>query len=231
MANPRHESHALTGVGPPAPMQRQHPTAYLNSLPVEVLHIIITQLDDLPFAWSELRQVSPFWRAVTENFFQLSVLQTCSVSFTGQTMRELSSIKSQSDTIITNLGQPRRSGTKPTFRFRPSGFVPPESKTQLVFRLHDLPVGHETVLTPADQASEASSSDRLAQIFFRQGTDADLLRCRLSQEIHFIYFFGELRNIRLPNLMINIAAREVLVDWRQLVNRLCQDRIKSRWHP
>ncbi|KAH9867672.1 hypothetical protein IAQ61_008266 [Plenodomus lingam] len=237
MANPRHESRSLTAVGPPASMQRHHPTAFPHNLPVEILHMIIAAIDDLPFAWFVLRHVSSFWRAITEDVFERLLLRTCTITFTGQTIRELSPVESPPVEENSIPGQRRGHVTKveteapkPTFRFRPSEFGPPDSKARVLFKLYDLPTKYATVYTLPRQAIQASSSDPLAQIFFRQGPCAGILRRRLCQELHFVHFSNELRNIRLPTLVIDVAARKVSLEWRQLIYDFYLDRFKSRWH-
>ncbi|KAF2854940.1 hypothetical protein T440DRAFT_386477 [Plenodomus tracheiphilus IPT5] len=246
MAVPRHESHPLTGVGPLASLQPQHPTTFPNNLPVELLHMVIDSLDDLPFAWFVLRHVSPLLRAVAEDFFRRFLLRTCSLTFTGQTIRELRYNRaSPSPCPQTSLTTDMLSGClcslryapsadsyalKPTFRFRPSEFTPPSSKSWVVFKLHDLPDEYNPVFPPANQAMQASPNHHVSRVFFKPGPRAEILRRRLSRELHFVHFSNELRNIRLPTLMIDVAAREVLLDWQQLVYSFYLDKFKRRSH-
>lgn len=107
MSSPRRpESHAPTRVGPrPLHALRRcdagagtragavavaaATTMPPEHLPVEIWHLIITELDDLCFAWLVLRQVCPFLTAVTDDVFSRYVRTCISIRFAGQRLRNL----------------------------------------------------------------------------------------------------------------------------------------------
>lgn len=106
----------------------------------------------------------------------------------------------------------------PTFRFLPFAFVPADTKARLAFRLCDLDV----------HAAEAVPSSRLTEIFFIQGSEADAKRFRLTQEPHFVCFNNQLKSIRIPSLVIDVAAQNILLDWRQLCQAFLRDQVLCR---
>ena len=79
----RPESHARLRVG------TQHVSMPPEALPPELWQLIIMFLDDHCFVWAVLRQVSPFFALVTEDVFARYIVQTCSLRFAGQTLRDL----------------------------------------------------------------------------------------------------------------------------------------------
>ncbi|CAO2648547.1 Nn.00g078140.m01.CDS01 [Neocucurbitaria sp. VM-36] len=211
-----------------------------EALPPELWQLIITFLDDHCFVWSVLRQVSPFLTLVTEDVFARAVFRTCSLRFAGQTLRNLLPHDLQNPNIdhrkdILFLADSEMywaiftSLKPPTFRFQPSAFVPADTKARIVLKLCDHPTENEPApITFEEQATRRVSSNRLAEIFFRPGPDADLKRCTLINEPHFVRFGNQLKSIRIPSLTIDVAAQEISLDWRQLCATFLRDEFICR---
>jgi hypothetical protein len=107
----------------------------------------------------------------------------------------------------------------PTFRFIPYSFVPPDSKATIVLTLCD----------PAlDPGQVPFSRDILSDIFFHQDAEPESYRKRLMNESHFVRFNDELRSIRIPSLAIDVHARQITLDWRELCQAFLCDELKCR---
>jgi hypothetical protein len=109
--------------------------------------------------------------------------------------------------------------TIPTFRFEPCSFVPPDSKATIVLTLCD----------PArDPGKVPFSHDILSDIFFHPDAEPESYRKRLMHESHFVCFNNELRSIRIPSLTIDVHARQITLDWRELCQAFLCDELKCR---
>ncbi|KAF2826383.1 hypothetical protein CC86DRAFT_28655 [Ophiobolus disseminans] len=223
------ESHVSTGVGPPTSCVSMPP----ETLPPELWHLIIALLNDHCFAWHVLRRVSPYLRLVTEDVFARCFLRTCSLRFAGEPAQNLL----PSDWQATahdhhNLYRHLRQYTEnagvlqlPTFPFQPCAFVPSSTKAKVVFKLCEPASDPEF---NSAHTFQLPSNARLADIFFKPGAEADSNRTRLIDEAHFVRFNNQLKSIRTPSLMIDVPAREITLDWRQLCQDFLRDEYKCR---
>lgn len=113
-------------------------------------------------------------------------------------------------------------------RFQPSFYVPANTKARLVLTLCNPPAQHLSVSRHQKQATHPLSSNSVSEIFFRIGPDADAKRLCLINEPVFVRFNNQLKSIRIPSLMIDVAAQEISLDWRQLCTAFMYDEFKCR---
>ncbi|KAF1835230.1 hypothetical protein BDW02DRAFT_296729 [Decorospora gaudefroyi] len=224
---PNPELHALAGAGA-GPHLLPCPTTaatamLLEALPPEIWHSIIMCLDDRCFAWFVLRQVSPFMASVTEDVFARYVSRTCSVRFAGTSAENLI-LPDEFCTCMPKRHSTRASLQPPTFRFLPSAFVPTTTKARLVLKLCDSTSTQEMQDTFKPHAWFDIS---LSQVFFKPGADAE--RSRLLNEPQFVVFDNELKSLRLPSAVIDVAAQEISLDWRLLCDTFMRDQLKCRY--
>lgn len=114
----------------------------------------------------------------------------------------------------------------PTFRFQPCVFVPEDLKTRLVLTLCDPESDPSFIL--ADPKPTTVPLDRLADIFFEPGTQADSKRVRLLHDAHFVRYNNRLKCLRIPSLVIDTNARHITLDWRQLCQDFLYDEMRCR---
>jgi hypothetical protein len=105
--------------------------------------------------------------------------------------------------------------TKPTFCFRPHGFVPAETKARLTLRMN---------------GDARPSSAPCTDIFFRPGLDAASNRNRLAHEAHFVRLNDQLKSLHIRSLVIDSQAREITLDWRKLCQDFLYDEFMCRYH-
>lgn len=114
-------------------------------------------------------------------------------------------------------------------RFQPSRYFPADTKDRVILRLCDTPADVYTVHVPRNQATWTPSSNSVAEIFFKQGSRADAIRHCLMSEPVFVRFNGQLKSMRIPSLVIHLAAQEISLDWRQLCAVFMYDEFKCRF--
>jgi hypothetical protein len=110
--------------------------------------------------------------------------------------------------------------TKPTFAFRPHGFVPADTKARLTLRMSD----------SASDAYPELTSRRCTDLFFMRGREATSNRNRLALEAHFVRFNNQLRSLHIRSLVIDARTQEITLDWRQVCQDFLHDEFICRYH-
>ncbi|KAF2033427.1 hypothetical protein EK21DRAFT_40201, partial [Setomelanomma holmii] len=221
------ESQTAPGVGPHTSCVSMPPKA----LPTEIWLQIIDFLDDRCFVWFVLRRVSPYFRLVTEDVFARFFLRTCSLRFVGEHAKKLlpPDLQEHGDLYYeraSNFRQAMRH-QPPTFRFQPVAFAPADTKTKAVLRLCD-PASDPGYAPEFQHANQIPSGDRLANVFFDNERKASSNRARLMNAAHFVRLDNQLKIMRIPSLVIDVSAREIVLDWRRLCQDFLYDELKCR---
>jgi hypothetical protein len=115
----------------------------------------------------------------------------------------------------------------PTFRFQPCAFVPTDTKMRVILTISNPAPDPVSVSTP-QRPPQVLSNKHLAAIFFNPESEADSKRTRLINEAHFVRFNSQLKSIRIPSLVIDVPARHITLDWRQLCQDFLCDELKCR---
>jgi hypothetical protein len=115
---------------------------------------------------------------------------------------------------------------QPTFRFQPCAFMPANSKRRVILTLSN--PASEPVTKSLWGLRQMLSDEDLASIFFHPEPEAESKRARLVNEAHFVRFHSQLKSIRIPSLVIDVASRHITLDWRQLCQDFLCDEFKCR---
>lgn len=80
------------------------------------------------------------------------------------------------------------------------------------------------------QVCNAAPTQVRAQFFFATGAEPFAHRSQLMYQSHFVYFDNQLKSLKIPSLTFDVAAQEVLLNWRQLVSSFLHDQLRCRSH-